>query len=259
MGVVYVGDTDFALDEEESGSPDQFGLYRTRRPLRGNSELLWQALRALRKGTPHPDLPSLKLARDPAFQRGPRFSTIECEYVGLLTDALPSPIRSMGLREATSQVNREGSAETADIFYRAPTTTYRYILRRQPKKPIFAGRLLQTEMDWEVLEYRGPTGTDGQDFHEVALPTASTITRTAFVPNRYNYARTVVTSMFDAQEVGDYWEVTEQNEGRIRKIDRADLPSLLPGLSSPIIDDTLTEAELAELLAQAEEEANAEG
>lgn len=241
MSVVFAGDTEWEEQPDWSLTVDDYGVDTLSRPYSGNAELLADFLKQYPKGSRDPVYDQLK--RTGYSASGHRsFPTVTLQYKGIFADDLPDVKRGGGWRRQTATLTmqddstdaaRADSATTCTIAYYAPVTRFRYVTRKQPTKQKYAGQLLQTDAAWEIVEIIGAGLTQ---FYEARPPlwVAGIVTGGTIRPGHFNYVRAVGTTIFNIEEAGDYWEVTEENEGRIEMVERADLPRLLS--SSDVAD-----------------------
>lgn len=76
------------------------------------------------------------------------------------------------------------------VTYHSPTTSFMYITRKEPKKPKYAGVLLASESDFQIIEIQ-PASFRGR-------------------PIANGEVRTIE---FEKDKVGSFWEVMEVNQG----------------------------------------------
>lgn len=236
MAIEYVADTEWEEQPEWSLQiNDRGGADTLSRPYRGNAETLGEFLKQFPKQSPDPAYPQLK--REGALISGDRsFPTVTLQYKGIFDDDLPEVQKSGGWRRQTatlimqpldgSETEREDSSTQCTIIYYAPTSTFRYVTRKQPTAQKYAGQILQTDAAWEIRQIRGATDVQLYEARpagwQAGITTGGTIR-----PGFFNFVRTVGTSIFTFTQAGDYWEVVEENEGLIEMVERSDLPRLL--------------------------------
>ncbi len=236
MPIEYVADTEWEAQPEWSLQiNDRGGADTLSRPYRGNAELLGEFLKQFPKSSADPEYPQLK--REGVLVSGDRsFPTVTLQYKGIFDDDLPEVQKSGGLRRQTvtltmqaldgSETEREDSTTQCTLVYMAPTSTFRYVTRKQPTAQKYEGQILQTDMNWEIRQVRGASNVLLYEARPASWQAGIT-TGGAIRPGFFNFVRTVGTSIFTFQQAGDYWEVVEENEGLIEMVERSDLPRLL--------------------------------
>jgi hypothetical protein len=224
MGVVYV-DCEFAESPDFSLTKDPYGLDRLSRTYFGRTDKLDEELKKWPKAKPDATYKNLKLLESQASGRGP-FTQIVIQFTGLRDGVIPSPIKAGGCREQTVTLQCLEANQTCEVVYKAPYSSFRYITTKQPQKARFEGVILQTEQSWEMKNLRGDRTTR---FHRVNEITSflGNIVYTKTLPGRFNYARVISSSGPKFQQVGEYWEVVEENEGLIIDVARNDFPRYL--------------------------------
>lgn len=235
MSIEYVADVEWEEQPDFSLSVDDFGADTLVRTYSGSAETLAAFLATIPRNSPDELYPQLK--RTGVQVTGDRsFPTAAVTFRGIFNDDLPDVKRSGGWRRQTvtlfmqsadgGQDERADSATQCTVVYYAPTASYRYVTRIKPEMQRFPGRIEQTKANWEIRQVRGAGVTQ---LFEARPPLwqAGIVTGGIIRPGYFNYIRTVGTSIFKFDQIGDYWEVTEENEGLIEMVERADLPRLL--------------------------------
>lgn len=193
---------------------NEHGLDTLVRPFFGFTDEIHKL--APKRGDKDKWLPTMRCT-DRSFTEGRGLtSTVQATYRGLIQEALPNVVVKGGWAEQTAQIglttedlgpiamyigNGTGNLSFGDslpedvdessevqIVYRAPTTTFMYVTRKRPNGPKFQRLLLTSVMDFSILEMR-PAIFFGK-------PIAVFDIRT---------------SRFDVEQVGAYWQCTEEN------------------------------------------------
>ncbi len=236
MAIVTVGDTEWEAQPDWSLTiNDRGGADTLSRSYSGNAETLADFLSQYPKNSQDEEFPQLR--RESVNVSGSRsFPTVTINYRGIFNDDLPEVRISGGWRRQTVTLimqddsstvdQREDSTTQCTVVYFAPVSTYKYVTRIKPKKQRFEGKLELTDVSWQI---RSVVGAGNVPFYEAKPPlwVAGIVTGGQIRPGHFNYVRAVGTTIFTFEQAGDYWEVVEENEGRMEMVERADLPRLL--------------------------------
>lgn len=225
MGVIYVGNCEFEEIADFQLGKTAFGMDTITRSFAGRSDKLNAFLRKMSTGTSDVEYPGFK-SRGVSVNRDGPFHRVTVEFIGLYNDVLPEVPPESGWRRQSSTFHQQGGTGVAEVEYAAPFTTYRYIAREKPVAQKFRGQLDLLGAAWEVYQIKG--AKDVQFFEVQPLGRIGGVVSGAqTVTGKYNWVREVVTSIFTPKAAGNYWEVEEQNEGRMLPVDRTDLPRFL--------------------------------
>ena len=225
MGVVYVGNCEFEESEDFSLTKDPYGLDRLSRTYLGRTDKLDAFLKQWPKARPDDTWKQLKLLELQASGRG-AFTQVTIQFTGLKDGVIPSPIKAGGCREQTATLQSLEANQTCEVVYKAPYSSFRYITTKQPQKGRFEGVLLQTEQTWDMKNLRGDRTTRFHQVNEIASFLGNII-YTKTLTGFFNYARVISSSGPKFEQVGEYWEVIEENEGLIIDVARNDFPRYL--------------------------------
>lgn len=223
--LTYIGNCEFEESSDYTLNIDEFGMDTLVRSFDGRKDKLAVFLRSFRINTPDPEFSQLTLVARQCLV-GRAFARVQLTFVGLFDDVLPPPIVEGGWRHQELQLQKEDSNETVILEYKAPVSTYRYITRRQPTRQRYEGRLAATELGFRIVGRRGSKGK----FKLVNGPTPLALPGTLAQEedkNVFAIDRDVICSAFTFRQAGRYWEVTEENEGRLMESEREDLPRKL--------------------------------
>lgn len=217
MSLAYLGAANTFIETSNSGLDwDAFGMDTLTRTYEGPPSKLAPFLRAWPVNKEDAVFPWLYLVARPAPKLSPVVE-ISLRFTGTL-ERNPKTKVEGSVRLQPLQLKRAAGLLQGEYY--GPVTTWHYIVvGEHPRAPRFKGQLLQTDFDYEIVNMRG-TGN-------IRIGNSQTgNTNTNVLGGVYDYfvqAR-VVTSRFDFEQVGNCWQVTEENEGRLES------PPLIPGV-----------------------------
>jgi hypothetical protein len=228
MPNVYVGNCEIEPNGQSSGHVDPYGMDRFSRTYEGRSDKLQAFLKQWPKGKPDIEFRQLKLI-DSAISDNGRFVQVTHNFAGLKDGNLRDPVVSSSLRTQTVTLESFEGTTTADFEYKAPVTTYRYVATKEPEQPRFEGKIRLEKMSWQMRKQNGGLDIPIWQVHKIS-EFGGNVTYSDTRAGYFNYARDIMQSDFRVDPVGEYWEVTEQNEGMIIAVQRNNFPKWLQPL-----------------------------
>jgi len=149
-------------------------------------------------------------------------------FKGVINSTLqPDPIIEKGYRVQNITLPFFGSEATginATFSLTVPYTRYMYALQEEPTAPRFRGRVKVTKDSLQIVGRAGAAGNlviFAGKFLNTGVPGVISGGAISSSINSYNAVAESVTTQFDARQVGQWWEVTENNEVVIQPLDLA--------------------------------------
>lgn len=239
MGVEYVSDCEIKPNPDFSITIDKFGLHSLRRTYEGRADKLNAFLLKWPVGRADETYKQFKLTGQDVSGRGATVQVV-LSFVGLMSGQLPKPIQAGGWRTQVSTLKKLDGEETVEIEYNAPVATFRYVTDKMPTAQRYAGKILSDRVPWQIRNLRGSRTTRFWEVQEIpGFGTTPRYTKT--ITGRFNYARQIFTSQFSFQQVGDFWECVEENEGRIIEVAQNELPRYLQAWQDALAQQSPTE------------------
>lgn len=226
MGLIYIGNCEFEEISDFEVGRDLFGMDTMTRTYEGRTDKLNAFMAKVNASFRDDEYRNFR-ARSASSNRGSGpFTRVRVEFVGLWKDELPEERPIPGWRRQTSSFTVQGGQETCEVDYAAPTTIYRYVTREKPTAQRFKGKLELLDAAWEIYQIRGAKTIDFFEVQPVGR-IGGVVSGGRAVTGKFNYVKDIVTAAFNPRPAGDYWEVEEENEGRMLSVDREDLPRFL--------------------------------
>lgn len=221
MGLIYTANCGWEEAAEYVLSVDDWGLDSMTRTYEGRTDELETFLRTLTKNLPDYQFPELVLIGK-AVERGRAFSRVSCEFRGLLGadtgKPLPDPVINGGWRLDRVQLQSSTNAQM-EIEYNSPFTSYRYVTRQRPTQQQFPGKLLYSKGAFEIFKSWGTKGNvfiGGSCVSGYNIPVGTGVPiDPAELGNVFVGSSKIITSSMTSNQVGIYWENTEENQGVI--------------------------------------------
>lgn len=208
MGVAYAGSLEFEEIDEAEETIDDFGLTRLTRKIGGPRNGLAAYLKTIKDGDQDSEFSDLSLVRRRlAISYDGPFAYVSVQFKGIRGE--PKPKRTQGLIQKTVVLTNPNGA-TLVITYLAPFTTFRYASERRPRVPKYVGKKFKMDAGPKILDIEGTFDAD----LGLAGPSPNALNPTKD-PNRFIYGEQIIQTVFDAEEEGNAWQVTETNEGRL--------------------------------------------
>lgn len=140
---IYVGASGFELEDRSEISVDDYGLDSFTDYYAGTYGTLADFLLEYPAGSTHPNFPQMFLIGKPSISRSRSYTKVALNYAGKIT--VPSPYAPLvtkrdSWREDTVQGQYAFSPTTIlqlILDYRAPTTTYTYVMPARPEETLF--------------------------------------------------------------------------------------------------------------------------
>lgn len=134
----------------------------------------------------------------------------EVTYKGTL-DKSPKPIYESESKFSTLQISI-GDRGVISLEYYAPVTTIRYIAHERPRKPNYPRQMIETKLDFRIINQRGQRGP----IKIVGDPEATSTPFDAATSSGFFVAfGRVIVHPLKMKQIGAAWAVEEKNEGRL--------------------------------------------
>lgn len=224
--VEYVGNCEWEESADYVLDLDEYGMDTLTRTYQGRRDKLGEFLRSFQIHTPDYEYPQLTYTSRRVMV-GKAFASVTLTFAGLFDDVLPPVVVEGGFRPQELSIQKTDSNETLVLSYNAPFTTYKYVARRKPKRQRFPHQLENTALGFHILSRRGSRGAVRIADAIGGVPGLMLATSKITPPNVFEIWREVVCADFTFRQAGRYWEVTEQNEGRLMEREREDIPRVL--------------------------------
>lgn len=209
--LTYNGNAEWRFVGESDLDLDSFGFDTLTRTYEGRPDKLAVFLRDWPKNKQDRAYPWLFLVGRKASGVGSGWVRCVLEFKGTL-DRNPKPHFSSDTRLQPLQIQRDEGRSQAEYY--GPVSTYRYIVvGPHPRERTYAGQMLQPDFAYEIINVRGqPIPFVGIAANRRGLPREDPSGNRTLV---YLLEPRIVTSRFSCEQVGNCWQVTEENEGRL--------------------------------------------
>ncbi len=245
-GNVYVGDYSFQ-ETETSGSTsvDPWGFDTLQREFEGgNSELqnfvtgLTGALTVQAiSGTI--TLDRTRLIQDPAYpslyvtdysiEPGRTYSKVKITSKGVYNGKIPKPTIKYGTKAQSVTLPFIGdelgvtNGVNATFTYTAPYATFTYVTKKKPTGPLYKSKLDAGGNVLQVIARTGAAGSIAFFRGRTVTNALGTVSSAAIAGGlrQYNAVIEVVNESWDVSPLGQWWQVTEQNQAILTPLDLA--------------------------------------
>ncbi len=245
-GNVYVGDVDFQETEGSGGmSVDPWGFDTIQREYEGGNSALASFLTGLvgsftvqsqsgpvfidrTRLIQDTDYPALYLT-EYSVEPGRAYSKVKTTSKGVFNGKAPQPVIEYGTKSQQVTLPFIGDEAgvtngiNASFVYTAPYATIRYIAKLRPTGPLFKSKLSTGSNTVQITARTGAAG--GIQFFRGrtitnALGTVSSANIVGAL-QAYNAVIEIISESWDVKPLGQWWQVTEQNQVILTPLDLA--------------------------------------